>query len=243
MTSQPHSRVRCLLLAALVLAQTTRPVRAADDVSLQGEVSVTADGQAKAATDASNVVVWLTPLNAAETTVTAPSKKYEMIQKDKVFSPALLVVPIGSSVAFPNLDPWFHNVFSLYRGKRFDLGLYQAGDRKAVRFDRPGPSYIFCNIHPEMAAMVFTVDSPYYGVTDRAGRVVISAVPAGQYRMHVWSENADPATLQTLERDVTVSGDDHSLPGISLAAKRHETHEHKNKYGQPYATKPLEPNY
>ena len=66
----------------------------------------------------------------------------------------MLVVPVGSVVAFPNRDPFFHNVFSLFEGKRFDLGLYEAGSTRDVLFDKPGVSYIFCNIHAEMSAVV-----------------------------------------------------------------------------------------
>ena len=72
-------------------------------------------------------------------------------QKNKAFDPHLLVITKGSSVQFPNLDPWFHNVFSLFNGKKFDLGLYEAGTSRTVHFDREGVSYIFCNIHPVSA--------------------------------------------------------------------------------------------
>jgi len=65
----------------------------------------------------------------------------------------VLVVPVGSVVDFPNHDPFFHNVFSLFDGKRFDLGLYEAGATNSVRFDRLGVSFLFCNIHPEMSAV------------------------------------------------------------------------------------------
>ena len=84
-------------------------------------------------------------------------------QKNKTFEPHLLVVTKGSTVEFPNLDPWFHNVFSLFNGKKFDLGLYEAGTTRTVHFDREGVSYIFCNIHPEMSAVVVVVASSYYG--------------------------------------------------------------------------------
>ena len=66
----------------------------------------------------------------------------------------------GSSVEFPNRDPWFHNVFSLFNGKRFDLGLYEAGSTRTVHFDREGISFIFCNIHPEMSAVIVVLRTP-----------------------------------------------------------------------------------
>ena len=67
-----------------------------------------------------------------------------------MFEPHLLIIPLGSTVSFPNLDPFFHNVFSQFNGKRFDLGLYEAGSTRDVRFDHEGVSYLFCNIHPEI---------------------------------------------------------------------------------------------
>ena len=116
---------------------------------VSGEAVVMAPGLRATEKDASKVVVWLVPLDAVHP-VRAISERphYRLVQRNKRFEPDLLVVPVGSVVDFPNADPWFHNVFSLYRGKRFDLGLYQAGSQRSVRFDRIGPSYLFCNIHP-----------------------------------------------------------------------------------------------
>src|ERR1700730_6115254 len=118
-------------------------------VRVSGEAVVIVPGL-RAEKDASRVVVWLVPLEAVQPVRTTTERPhYRLVQRNKRFEPGLLVVPAGSVVDFPNADPWFHNVFSLYRGKRFDLGLYQAGAQRSVRFDGPGPSYLFCNIHPE----------------------------------------------------------------------------------------------
>ena len=103
-----------------------------------------------------------------------------MIQKNKQFDPHMLVVPVGSMVQFPNHDPFFHNVFSLYNGKRFDLGLYETGSERGVRFDREGVSYIFCNIHPEMGAVILALSTPYYDMS-ADGAIVIPRVPPGKY--------------------------------------------------------------
>ena len=123
----------------------------------------------------------------------APHRKrahFRLVQRNKRFEPSLLVIPVGSVVDFPNADPWFHNVFSLYRGKRFDLGLYQAGSQRSVKFDRIGPSYLFCNIHPEMTGVVLAIDSEFFGISDKAGHYSIAGVPPGKYLLHVWYENA-----------------------------------------------------
>jgi len=87
-------------------------------------------------------VIWLNPLHEAASQPIAPGS-FTLLQKNKMFTPHLLVVPVGSSVAFPNADPFFHNVFSLFDGRRFDLGLYEAGSTRSVVFSREGVSYIF----------------------------------------------------------------------------------------------------
>jgi hypothetical protein len=162
----------------------------------------------------------------------APAQHPQLVQKNKHFEPHLLVVPVGSVVEFPNRDPFFHNVFSLFDGKRFDLGLYEAGTTRLVHFDKPGICYIFCNIHSEMSAVVVVLDTPYYGIANSSGAVTIAGVPPGRYTVHVWDERALPQSLAKLAREVVVS-DDGSLGTIHIA----ETDlplAHKNKYGRDY---------
>jgi hypothetical protein len=151
-----------------------------------------------------------------------------------MFSPHLLVVPTGSSVEFPNQDPFFHNVFSLFNGKRFDLGLYESGTSRAVRFDREGVSYIFCNIHPEMGAVVLALSTPYYSVSTGAGGVAIRGVPPGSYRLHVWSEGAQSANPVDAERIVLVGTAPVNLGEIALQAAADPMEHHKNKFGDDY---------
>jgi hypothetical protein len=83
-----------------------------------------------------------------------------------------------------------------------------------VRFDRAGVSYLFCSIHPEMMAVVVTVDSPYFGVSDKGGRIEIGRVPPGQYLLHVWRENVKPQALAAMSRLVFVGDEQQSLPPI-----------------------------
>ena len=165
------------------------------------------------------------------------------MQRNKRFEPNLLVIPVGSIVDFPNADPWFHNVFSLYRGKRFDLGLYQAGAQRSVKFDRIGPSYLFCNIHPEMTGVVLVVDSDFFGITDKAGRYSIADVPPGRYIVHVWYENATPESLKALQRPVTIEDGGYTMSMISVAAAKQQQEDHKNKYGQDYDPDTLRTDY
>ena len=159
-----------------------------------------------------------------------------MLQQHKRFDPHLLAVPVGAIVEFPNLDPFFHNVFSMADGKRFDLGLYEAGKSHAVKFDRPGISYIFCNIHPEMSAVVIVLESPYYAVSDRAGEFFILNVPPGRYLVSVWHERGKPEAPEEFPREVTISLANPSLGAIRLVDSGQLSVPHKNKYGRDYDT-------
>lgn len=202
---------------------------------VSGEAVVTTVGNSATEKDASRVVIWLVPLEAVQPVhVTSQRPHYRLVQRNKRFEPGLLVVPVGSDVDFPNVDPWFHNVFSLYRGKRFDLGLYQAGAQRSVRFDRIGPSYLFCNIHPEMTGVVLAVDSELFAITDKSGHYSIAGVAPGKYILRVWYENATPESLQALQRQITIENANEILPPLSVKATKRVQAEHKNKYGQDY---------
>ncbi len=190
------------------------------------------------------VVLWLTPLDAAAVGARVqPAQHPALVQTNKSFQPHILVIPVGTQVQFPNRDPFFHNVFSLFEGKRFDLGLYEAGSSRDVLFDKPGISYIFCNIHAEMSAVVIALSTPYYGISDRKGQIMIPRVPAGRYTLHEWYETATPEALTAMTREVNVGeatanlGELHiSAPGIVPA--------HKNMYGKDYPPpKPGDPPY
>jgi hypothetical protein len=189
----------------------------------------------KASVSSAGVVVWLIPLQPdAHPAALGHPGPFRLVQKDKQFTPHLLVVPTGSSVEFPNQDPFFHNVFSLFNGKRFDLGLYESGTSRAVRFDREGVSYIFCNIHPEMAAVVLALSTPYYAVSTAAGAIAIHNVPPGSYRLHVWSESAQLADPVDANRIVQVGAAPVHLGEVALEAAADPTEHHKNKFGDDY---------
>lgn len=185
-----------------------------------------------------NVVIWLTPAGAQPTPRVVPNQPLRLVQHNKSFEPHLLVVPVGAVVEFPNRDPFFHNVFSLFDGKRFDLGLYETGSTRNVSFDRPGISYIFCNIHAEMSAVVIALETPYYGISDRKGEVVIPNVPVGNYTLNTWAETALPQTLSALTREVKISENTSTL-GV-LQINTGVVSAHKNKFGMDY--EPPAPN-
>ena len=109
----------------------------AQDFTVTARVAIENGDRTAAEREAGNVVVWLTPAaGTAKPVAFRPAQPPRLVQKNKSFDPHVLVVPVSSVVAFPNLDPFFHNVFSLFDGRRFDLGLYEAGTTREVRFDR-----------------------------------------------------------------------------------------------------------
>ena len=203
------------LIALQAVATTTNSVSVPEfEVTVQVRLYETKSGGTLR--DYSEVVAWLVPARTLQTTsLIADRPHYRIVQHDKTFEPHLLVVPVGSIVEFQNRDPWFHDAFWISGSKRFDLGPNRAGGQKTMRFDRSGVAYVFCNIHPQMAAVVLTVESPYFGVSDKTGRISIANVPAGTYVLHVWYENAASRTLKTLR--AVVLGDDHRcMSAISI---------------------------
>jgi plastocyanin len=231
--------VCCLAGAAVaVSAQQPAPVSVQVEVVRQSENGKSAAAKPGPAPDASGVAVWLIPVGAARPVApaitTAGRSAPQLLQQNKTFSPHVLVVQAGSMVQFPNKDPFFHNVFSLFAGKRFDLGLYEAGSSRSVRFDKPGASFLFCNIHPEMSAVIVVVPTPYYGISDAAGRVHIAGVPDGRYHLKVWHERSSPEELKSLEQIVTIGASSRSIGPIRIPDNVNLTLTHKNKYGQDY---------
>lgn len=123
-----------------------------------------------------------------------------MDQRNETFAPRLLAVQTGTTVDFPNSDATFHNVFSLSRARRFDLGRYAAGKTKSVRFDRPGVVRVFCDIHSHMSAFIVVFNHPFFRVTDADGRFRIDNVPPGTYTVVGWYEGEARA-----QRSITVA--------------------------------------
>jgi hypothetical protein len=184
-------------------------------------------------------VVWLEPLGDTPALSFTPQGHYTLLQKNRTFIPHLQVVPVGSIVQFPNADPFFHNVFSLFDGKRFDLGLYEAGSTKSVTFSRSGVSYIFCNIHPEMSAVVISLSTPLYAIADANNNLTVRNVPPGDYTMRLWVEGALPPSLQGLPREVKISPGMNDLGNITIPIATNATH--TNKFGGTYDRQPTSP--
>jgi plastocyanin len=141
---------------------------------------------------------------------TAPKGAFEdreagrarMDQRNESFVPHLLAITVGTTVDFPNNDRTYHNVFSLSKGQRFDLGRYGAGHSKAVRFDHPGVVRVFCDIHSHMNAFILVFNHRFFNITDPDGTYAIDGVPPGTYTLVAWIEGAVRDT-----KSVTVGAD------------------------------------
>lgn len=168
---------------------TQRSVTAAVSVYQRGpSVELGSDSKEDPlAWERSHVVVYL---ESAETAPAPSSAPLQMQQLNRRFNPDLLVVPVGSSVSFPNLDPIFHNIFSLSKPKTFDLGTYDKGQTRTVVFSHPGVVYVYCHLHPNMEGTVFVVPNRWYARPDAQGRFRIPAVPPGHYTVVAWHKAA-----------------------------------------------------
>jgi plastocyanin len=172
-------------------------------------------------------VVYAEPV---ETPVARRPGTFTLLQKQRTFQPHVLAVPVGSTVTFPNQDQIFHNVFSLSGPQPFDLGLYRSGQSRERTFTHPGTYRVFCNIHPQMSALIVVVATPYVTSTGNDGRYTFD-LPAGTWRITALSDRAEPVSVQ-----ITATPGAAEAPMLRLDETRWIAVQHKNKYGQDYPT-------
>jgi plastocyanin len=183
--------------------------------------------------DYSGVVIALVPV--VKSANHQPDIHARMLQKNKMFSPHILAIAVGTFVDFPNADPIFHNAFSSYNAEIFDVGLYAPGTSRAVQFSREGIVRVFCNIHASMSAVIVVLPTHYFATTVRDGSFQISNVPPGDYQLSVFHERATEATLSALSRRITVDPSPLTLPPIVISEAGFLQLPHNNKYGRTYA--------
>ncbi|MBI2822327.1 MAG: hypothetical protein HYX74_08890 [Acidobacteria bacterium] len=211
-----HSLGFCLLgLASLSISSAAAAV-------VSGNIQV----RGRSASTAPVAVVYAEPSGGRPSPRAAGS--YSMAQRKKTFIPRVLVIPAGSTVHFPNEDLIFHNVFSLSQPGPFDLGLYRARASKSRGFAKPGTYHIFCNIHPDMAAVILVVPTSYIVQTGPRGNYQIN-LPPGRYRLTAWSERSQPAS-----REIEVTSAGGRIADLTLDEAGFTEQPHKNKFGQDY---------
>lgn len=145
-----------------------------------------------------DVVVVVAPAEPGTPHATPTSPPAIMDQRDRAFSPRILVVRVGTSVEFPNNDTVSHQVYSFSPAKKFQLSLYKGQLHPPVTFDRAGLVVLGCNIHDQMVGYIYVTDAPFFGKTDPAGTLRVPGLSAGEYRVSVWSPYiADQASSLT----------------------------------------------
>jgi hypothetical protein len=233
-----RAKVRKLLLCVVVLASRVMSPQSSASESDAGEVRLHIVPSESGKSRAVPAVIWLEAQTGTPALPFSPHKQYTLLQKNRMFVPHLQVIPVNAVVQFPNADPFFHNVFSLFDGKRFDLGLYEAGSTKSVTFSREGVSYIFCNIHPEMSAVVIALSTPLYAIDDVSNSFTLRSVPPGYYRLHIWIEGVQPSFLDQQTRRVHITSGIVDLGQIAAPISRNGIMSHANKFGKPYTPDP-----
>jgi plastocyanin len=190
------SLVSCVVLLGPDVGDAARPGAIRGRVELRRIAAVTerrpgvADLGTPAARDIPDLlrsVVYLesAPRGAFET---SDGGHAVMDQRNETFVPHVLAITTGTTVDFPNSDRFYHNVFSLSKTARFDLGRYAAGHSRPIRFDHPGIVRVFCDIHSHMNAFILVFSHPFFAMTDDEGRYRIEGVPPGTYNVVAWNE-------------------------------------------------------
>lgn len=220
MNSDRGAPVGAVVRAVAPLVAALLPALAA-----AGPVSGVVRTISKPGVPAATAIVYAEPLD-----VPAPARpaSVTLSQRNKIFQPRVLAVPAGSTVAFPNRDTIYHNVFSLSGPQPFDLGLYRAGESRSRTFTQPGVYRVFCNIHPQMTAIIVVVPTPYVTLAGADGRYTID-LPAGRYRITALSERGGP----TSGEHVATAGSS-VPPELTLDESAWVDLPHKNKFGLDY---------
>ena len=192
-------------------AARTRTTRRRRRSRLRSKGTITVDGKPLDGVG----LVELYPIDATYKKRVAKHRVVE--QRNKQFWPHLLAIPPGSTVAFPNYDDFYHNVFSRSSTQPFDIGMYKSGQSRDMKFDKPGLVRLGCNVHASMAAFIFVVDAPAYVPVDGAKEFRFRSLAPGKYKARVWSErSAEP----TESENPDPRRRQHRSPSTSRATRR-----------------------
>ena len=208
-----------------LLSHLHGPLMAQGGTSVSGKVTMVEKGD-HPSSEVGQAVVWLTGANA---TVAAPSSA-EMATEGKQFVPHIRIVQRGSSLSYPNHDPFNHNVFSLSAERVFDLGLYGRGEAKSVPFDTEGLVRVYCNVHAQMRGLVLVLGSSLFTQPGSDGNFRIEGVPPGEYVLHAWHERAAMTSQLLKVGDGAVT-----RVAVALEARGFRIVQHKDKDGKSYS--------
>jgi plastocyanin len=171
--------------------------------------------QPSASPEMRSVVVYLKGVKVDA--ATPPVMRAEIRQEHETFSPRVVAVTRGSTVDFPNFDPFFHNVFSLSGAGTFDLGRYPNGQSRSRQFTRAGIVKVYCHIHSQMSATILVLDHPFFATPEADGEFTIANVPPGQYTLVGWHERVGeqevPVTVgpgQSVSAEISLPVEDES---------------------------------
>ena len=208
--------VSCLLASVLAVPAAAGTVK--------GQLELI-EKSGKKSTDLTEAVVYLDGVKAKPR-----ASQATMTMRAKAFTPRVVVIGVGGAVDFPNEDALFHNVFSVSGENRFDLELYKKPKSGQWVFQNPGIVRVYCNIHPQMSAVVVVRDNPYYVKAESDGSFAIADVPAGRYTLKAWHERAG----QEASAQVTVPATGEVGAKLVLDASSYKRLPHKKKDGKDY---------
>ncbi|MGZ4808166.1 MAG: cupredoxin domain-containing protein [Thermoanaerobaculia bacterium] len=215
----------------LILTAAALCAGVVEAAAVNGRVSfVTKRGQRPVAAE---TLVWLEPASADAKLPRRTPATFQMVTRGKMLLPHVLAIPVGSIVKFPNDDPISHNLFSLSPGNTFDLGLYRRGAGKEQKFDDAGVVNVYCNVHPNMSAVIHVMQTPWYVFANQNGDYAFSEIPAGKYRLVAWNEQG--GTTQT-PVEVNNSGLVSGNLALTLDSRNYHAAQHLDKTGKPYQT-------
>jgi len=214
---------RWIASSVALLAAGAGVARPQAGATVAGNLAILEKGGKRAA-DVGQAVIWLEAPRAD-----ARGSRLEIATENKQFLPHVLVAPAGSSVAFPNHDPFNHNVFSLSEAGPFDLGLFDRGETRVARFAKPGIIRVYCNVHATMNAFVVVRDNPFYTQPGADGSFAFAGVPPGEYTLQVWHERGGEASRKIQVGPAGLQGLE-----LSLDASGFKSKSHLNKFGKPY---------
>lgn len=206
------------------------PALALHAVDISGSVAFLSKRGQKPRVDDS--VVWLEPVKVKGLPKVTPGT-FSVASRSKTLLPHIVVVPVGSTVSFPNEDTITHNLFSVSKPNDFDLGFYKRGTSMTKTFASPGIVNVYCNVHPDMSAVVHVMTTPYFTKASAQGAWVITGVVPGTYRLNAWNEIGGSVIADV---EVSKTGAVGQL-NLTIDTREHRKTRHLNKEGKPYATR------